>query len=68
MPEGIQKLFSEVPDRYELINHIITLGLDRRWRCKAAEALSNVILRAGFSEVTFTKMLCGVAAIHEAVK
>jgi demethylmenaquinone methyltransferase/2-methoxy-6-polyprenyl-1,4-benzoquinol methylase len=38
--EGIKKLFSEVPDRYEPINHIITLGLDRRWRCKAADRAS----------------------------
>ena len=29
-------IFTEIPRRYDLINHIITLGLDRRWRWKAA--------------------------------
>lgn len=29
-------MFTEIPRRYDLINHIITWGLDRRWRRKAA--------------------------------
>ncbi len=29
-------IFTEIPRRYDLVNHIITLGLDRRWRQKAA--------------------------------
>jgi len=32
----IQALFSEVADRYELINHVLTFGLDRFWRKQAA--------------------------------
>ncbi|MFC1963580.1 ubiquinone/menaquinone biosynthesis methyltransferase [Chloroflexota bacterium] len=31
-------MFTEVPPRYDLINRIITLGLDRHWRRLAAEA------------------------------
>jgi len=30
-------MFTEVPPRYDLINSVITWGLDRRWRRKAAE-------------------------------
>src|SRR4030067_37163 len=30
-------MFTAVPPRYDLINHIITLGLDWRWRRRAAE-------------------------------
>ncbi len=30
-------MFSAVPPRYDLINHIITWGLDERWRRKAAK-------------------------------
>ncbi|MFC1944121.1 ubiquinone/menaquinone biosynthesis methyltransferase [Chloroflexota bacterium] len=33
---GVQKIFSEVSRRYELVNHIITLGLDTIWRRRAA--------------------------------
>jgi len=36
MKEGIQKIFSEVPQTYELVNHILTFGMDILWRKKAA--------------------------------
>lgn len=32
----IEKVFSEVPKTYELVNHILTLGLDIVWRKRAA--------------------------------
>jgi len=36
MRKGVQKIFSEVAKTYELINHILTFGLDILWRKKAA--------------------------------
>lgn len=36
MIKGIQKIFSEVAETYELVNHILTFGLDIYWRRKAA--------------------------------
>jgi demethylmenaquinone methyltransferase/2-methoxy-6-polyprenyl-1,4-benzoquinol methylase len=36
MRKGVQKIFSEVAETYELVNHILTLGLDILWRRKAA--------------------------------
>jgi len=36
MIKGIQKIFSEVADTYEMANHILTFGLDIYWRRKAA--------------------------------
>lgn len=36
MRKGIQKIFSEVVETYELVNHILTFGLDILWRKKAA--------------------------------
>ena len=35
MNKGIQKIFSEVPARYELINHLLTFGMDIYCRRKA---------------------------------
>ena len=32
----LHHMFTAVPPRYDLINHIITLGLDKRWRWNAA--------------------------------
>ncbi len=36
MIKGIRKIFSEVADNYEMVNHILTLGLDIHWRHQAA--------------------------------
>lgn len=36
MSKGIQKIYREVPRTYELVNHVLTFGLDVRWRKKAA--------------------------------
>lgn len=33
----IYRMFSKVPARYDLLNRLLTLGLDQRWRKKAAE-------------------------------
>ncbi len=33
----LHSMFTQVPPHYDLINHIITIGLDSRWRLKAAK-------------------------------
>ncbi len=35
-PKPLHGMFNAVPPRYDLINHIITLGMDTGWRRKAA--------------------------------
>lgn len=37
MRKGVQKIYSEVVETYELVNHVLTLGLDIFWRKKAAQ-------------------------------
>lgn len=37
MSRPLQRMFTEVPHHYDLINSVITWGLDRRWRKRAAE-------------------------------
>ncbi len=34
--EPLRGMFTAIPHRYDLVNHIITWGLDKRWRRKAA--------------------------------
>jgi demethylmenaquinone methyltransferase/2-methoxy-6-polyprenyl-1,4-benzoquinol methylase len=41
MSEGVQKLFPEVARNYELVNHVMTLGLDIIWRRKAARVAAE---------------------------
>ncbi len=38
---GIQKIFAEVPETYERINHILTLGFDILWRRKIVKMASR---------------------------
>ena len=42
MNKGIQKLFSEVSNTYELVNHLLTFGLDIAWRKKTAKIASEL--------------------------
>ncbi|MDO8578599.1 MAG: ubiquinone/menaquinone biosynthesis methyltransferase [Dehalococcoidales bacterium] len=37
--EHLHHVFTEVPSRYDLINHVMTFGLDIRWRRLAVKAL-----------------------------
>jgi demethylmenaquinone methyltransferase/2-methoxy-6-polyprenyl-1,4-benzoquinol methylase len=38
---GIRDIFAEVPETYELVNHLMTLGLDLRWRRRAADEAAS---------------------------
>ncbi len=37
MSKGIQRIFSEVSQTYELANRVLTLGMDTLWRKQAAK-------------------------------
>lgn len=41
MKKGVQKIYSEVAETYEWVNHVLTCGLDMRWRRKGAKAASR---------------------------
>ncbi|MCL2710563.1 MAG: bifunctional demethylmenaquinone methyltransferase/2-methoxy-6-polyprenyl-1,4-benzoquinol methylase UbiE [Planctomycetaceae bacterium] len=38
-PERIRRMFGSIAHRYDLINNILTLGIDRSWRKRAARQL-----------------------------
>jgi len=42
MKKGIQKIYKEVAPTYELINHVLTLGLDVIWRKRAARQAARL--------------------------
>jgi demethylmenaquinone methyltransferase/2-methoxy-6-polyprenyl-1,4-benzoquinol methylase len=41
MSQVIQKMFTEVPQTYKLLNHLLTLGQDTIWRRRAAEIAAS---------------------------
>lgn len=44
MSEGIKKLFSKIPEKYDLINQLLTFGLDDFWRKKTAKEAEKLNL------------------------
>ncbi len=40
--KGVQKIYADVAHRYEVINHILTFGLDIFWRHKTAKTASRL--------------------------
>ena len=36
----VQRIFSEIAPRYDLLNHVLSLNLDRAWRRRALAALA----------------------------
>ncbi len=41
MRKGVQKIYSEVAETYEMVNHVLTFGLDIRWRKFGAQRASK---------------------------
>jgi demethylmenaquinone methyltransferase/2-methoxy-6-polyprenyl-1,4-benzoquinol methylase len=39
-PETISRMFDAIAARYDFLNHLLSLGIDRRWRRQAIEALA----------------------------
>ncbi len=35
----VRRIFSEIAPRYDLLNHVLSLNIDRRWRRRAVDAL-----------------------------
>lgn len=46
MTNQLQRIFSEIPERYELVNHALTFGLDAVWRRSLAARAAAVAGRA----------------------
>ncbi|MGQ0646650.1 MAG: bifunctional demethylmenaquinone methyltransferase/2-methoxy-6-polyprenyl-1,4-benzoquinol methylase UbiE [Gemmatimonadaceae bacterium] len=38
--EYVRRIFSEIAPRYDLLNHLLSFNVDRRWRARALEALA----------------------------
>src|SRR3954453_5824459 len=39
-PSRIAGMFDAIAPRYDLLNHVLSAGLDRRWRDRAVDALA----------------------------
>ncbi|MGB9774419.1 MAG: ubiquinone/menaquinone biosynthesis methyltransferase, partial [Bacteroidota bacterium] len=47
--QGIGAMFDTIAHRYDFLNHLLSLGMDRRWRVQGVKALQSAVGRAGAS-------------------
>ncbi len=39
--EGIEKLFDSIANRYDILNHVLSLGIDHRWKSRVARIVAD---------------------------
>jgi len=52
----VREMFTQIAPRYDLLNHLLSLQLDRLWRVRVAKRLSAVL---GHSETSVLDLCCG---------
>ncbi len=46
-PERIRKMFGEIAQRYDFLNHFLSLGIDRSWRRRVVREVYDHLLKQG---------------------
>ena len=54
--EDVQQMFDTIAGRYDLLNHLLSAGLDRLWWNRAARAVRPILLRP---EAAILDLCCG---------
>jgi demethylmenaquinone methyltransferase / 2-methoxy-6-polyprenyl-1,4-benzoquinol methylase len=52
----VREMFTQIAPRYDLLNHLLSLQLDRLWRARVAKRLSSVL---SSSETSVLDLCCG---------
>lgn len=53
---NVQQMFDSIAPRYDLLNHVLSIGIDRWWWWRAARAFRNVLARP---ETVVLDLCCG---------
>ena len=66
---GVQKMFDSIAPRYDLLNHLLSMGLDRRWWARTARNFREVLARP---DAIVMDLCCGTGdmtfALHKRMK
>src|SRR5258706_9039907 len=54
--QAVKEMFSGIAERYDLLNHVLSLNVDRRWRRIVANELRDVLAR---EDATILDVACG---------
>ncbi len=61
----VREMFTQIAPRYDLLNHLLSLQLDRVWRARTAKKLSGVLDRA---DAVVLDLCCGTGDLAFALK
>jgi demethylmenaquinone methyltransferase / 2-methoxy-6-polyprenyl-1,4-benzoquinol methylase len=56
----VRGMFGRVAARYDLLNHLLSFNLDKRWRARTVERVANVLARPGAKAVD---LCCGTGDV-----
>ncbi|MGC9197569.1 MAG: ubiquinone/menaquinone biosynthesis methyltransferase [Acidobacteriaceae bacterium] len=62
--EHVRDLFDSIAPRYDLLNHLLSMGLDRRWWRRAAQSFRGVLKRP---EALVLDLCCGTGDLTAAL-
>jgi demethylmenaquinone methyltransferase / 2-methoxy-6-polyprenyl-1,4-benzoquinol methylase len=60
----IREMFTRIAPRYDLLNHLLSAQMDRRWRARAARELSPILAR---SDALVLDLCCGTGDLSFAL-
>jgi demethylmenaquinone methyltransferase/2-methoxy-6-polyprenyl-1,4-benzoquinol methylase len=62
--ENVQQMFNSIAPSYDLLNHLLSMGLDRRWWSRSARALKPILQRP---ESRVLDLCCGTGDMTAAL-
>src|SRR5438874_2243696 len=54
--QAVKEMFARIAGRYDLLNHLLSLNIDRRWRRKVRRQLADILSR---SDALVLDVACG---------
>ena len=55
----VREMFAAIAARYDLLNHLLSVNIDKRWRRRVAKTLHATLPPSGRSEVRILDVACG---------
>ena len=61
----VRRMFSQIAPRYDLLNHLLSLNLDKLWRARAARAFAHILARP---DARVLDLCCGTGDLTLALR
>jgi demethylmenaquinone methyltransferase/2-methoxy-6-polyprenyl-1,4-benzoquinol methylase len=61
----VRDMFDRVSPRYDLLNHLLSFNIDRRWRARLVEQVSPILLR---HDAVVLDLCCGTGDVLQALE